>query len=236
MTGTDVVRGDGLDAHAAGAGARPDRGDVHLVPHVHLPGREPQPAQQGANAAWGDDRRRPVDQAQRGQVQVVEVRVRDEHGVEIAAHHRRRDRAAPNERAHPPPEQRVGEEPNTVHLEKHRRVPREGHRESGRRFVRAHEATLPEMLEPSSLPSRSGAASSPDSLPSSPGTDHMPPRLDRRAGTRRGTTGSSIDGGEKNGRQSQGDPQLVLVGEPRHAHQPLPHAEPRDARPAPARW
>ncbi len=52
--------------------------------------------------------------------------------------------AAPDQHADPPPQQRVGEQPDAVHLEEHRRVPRERQRERGRRRVRAHTATLPE--------------------------------------------------------------------------------------------
>ena len=79
--------------------------------------REPAAAEHLARAARDDHRRALREQAQRRQVEVVVVQVRDQHGVEVARGLRRGRRAVAPQVREPRAQQRVGEQPGAAELD-----------------------------------------------------------------------------------------------------------------------
>ncbi len=147
MPSAGAICGDGFHAHARG----PDGSGRAAGPRSRLRPPRPSPAARTRAAAGGCRRPRGATTGVRrsmsrsdGTSTRSRPGVRDEHSVEVATHGRRRHGAAPDEDADPLAQQRVGEQPNAVQLEEHRRVPRERHRECGGPRPRAHELTLPE--------------------------------------------------------------------------------------------
>ena len=67
-----------------------ERADREGLAHLDLENAlEPPLAEQSAEAAWDDDRQLLAEPLERGQVEVVVVRVRDEDGVDAAERPRR---------------------------------------------------------------------------------------------------------------------------------------------------
>ena len=97
--------------------------DRQRLAHLDLEHRlEPPLAEQAAEAAGHDDRELLAELLERRQVEVVVVRVRDEHGVDAATRARRDGRRAPQVRD-AVAQQRIRQQANAVEVDEDRRVP-----------------------------------------------------------------------------------------------------------------
>ena len=96
----------------------PERVPRHGLGHV----AEARAAQQ-ARAPARRDRRTRAQQPERASVQVIEVRVRDQHGVGVVELVERRERRQPAEVHDALAQDGVREEAHATHLDLHRRVP-----------------------------------------------------------------------------------------------------------------
>jgi hypothetical protein len=138
-------RGHGMarDAVHGGSGGQPQAADVAALPRLHLGHvRESEAPDEPLRRARGEHRCVLVDEAQRWDVEVVEVRVRDDDRVEVAVDARRRQRAVTDERAHAQPQQRVGEDARAVHLDEDGGMAHKGRRQRGGRRLCAHTRTI----------------------------------------------------------------------------------------------
>ncbi len=88
-----------------------------------------------------DDHGRLGQHLERGRVQVVEVQVRDEHGVEVMAHGGVGQRPVAAQRPGPALQRRVREDAHAVHLDEHRAVTDVGDSRGAERPARGHGRT-----------------------------------------------------------------------------------------------
>ena len=100
--------------------------DRDLVARVHLDDvAQAHALDQSAASARRDDAGRGVERAQRGEVEMVAVRVRDQDAVECAEASASATGALRPQRADAAAQQRVGQQPGAAELEQHRRVAEE---------------------------------------------------------------------------------------------------------------
>src|SRR5665811_922659 len=86
----------------------------------------------------------------RDSIQMVQMRVRDDHRVEVAIDGSGRQRTAADEDTHAQAQERIGEYAHAVYFEEHGGVPDEGHRERCERHACVHTLTISRLAAPRS--------------------------------------------------------------------------------------
>jgi len=100
--------------------------DLELVARVHLAhALEPPSSQELPQSLWDHDRQEPVQTAERGVVEVVEMGVRDEDPLD-RPQQSGVDRGLAAEMPHPAAEHGVGDEPRAVDVDHDGAVPQPG--------------------------------------------------------------------------------------------------------------
>jgi hypothetical protein len=103
-------------------GADLELADSDRLPHLHFDhALEPALAQEASQPARKNDRQLLAELLERREVEVVVVRVRDEHGVEAPVS-ARRDRHRAPQVGDAVPEQRIGQQPDAVEVDDDRGV------------------------------------------------------------------------------------------------------------------